>query len=130
MKVKTRTTTFFVAYDGREFDTATECLEYETGTDAGVRCTLGKISAERQSAKNELRGLEHSIVYQKDKARNLVHHKKFMKGCAVTEMASKYLAQLAINMKRRDELRAKLRGLHERQGQLRSLLDKNRGRNQ
>lgn len=114
----------YVAFDGTEFDSRKKCEIYESKRSSTLRVRLHEMGKERQSVKNELRGLERSIVHQRDKARNLIRHKGFMRGCAVTEMTSKYLARLAVNLRRCDEFRAKLADLRERQGIARDALDR------
>lgn len=129
MRVKTRAIPFFVAYDGREFDTAEECLKYEMRTDRGVRCTLAEIGRERQLCKNECRSAERYIVFWRQKALGLLRHWKVAKVRAVAEDTGKAFCGLAAALGKRDDCKARLRCLYERHGQLRALLDKNKDKN-
>ena len=130
MKVKRRMIPVYVAYDGREFDTAEECVKYETRTNLSVRCALDEIGRSRQLCKNECRSAERHIAFWRRKALGLLRNWKMSKGRAVAEDLGKAFVALATALGKRDEHRAKLRNLHERQGQLRSLLDKNKGKRQ
>lgn len=60
----------------------------------------------------------------------LLRHWKMAKGRAVAEDLGKAFVALATALGKRDDYRAKLRNLHERQGQLRALLDNNKGKSQ
>lgn len=124
MKVVETRVKKYVAFDGTEFDSRKKCEIYESKRPSTLRARLNEIGTERQFIKNELRGLEHSIASCRAAAKKLICHKGFMRGCAVIEKASKYMAQLAANLKKRGELRAKLADLHERQGIARVALDK------
>lgn len=128
MRVKTRTIPFFVAYDGREFDTTEECLKYEMGTLGGVHRALADLGRERQLCKNECRYAERAIVLWRKEAFELLGHRKATRGCEVAGDIGKAFGVLAAALRKRGECRAKLRNLHERQGQLRALLDKNKRR--
>jgi len=126
MKVKTRMIPVYVAYDGREFDTAEECVKYEMATNLSVRCTLDEIGRSRQLCKNGCRSAERNIAFWRRKALGLLRHWKAAKGRAVAEDIGKAFCGLAAALGKRDDCRAQLRCLYERQGQLRALLDKDK----
>ena len=130
MKVKTRAIPVYVAYDGKEFYTVEECVKHEMSTLGGARRAMADLGRERQLCKNECRSAERAIVLWRKKAFDLLGHRKATRGCEVTGDIGKAFGVLAAALRKRGECRAKLRNLHERQGQLRELLDKNNGRNQ
>lgn len=130
MKVKTKSISVYVAYDGMEFDTAEECLRHEMGTDRGFRYMLAEIGHSRQLCKNECHLAERNIAFWRQKALGLLRHRKMAKGRAVAEDIGKAFFALATALGKRDDCRARLKNLHERQGQLRSLLDKYKEKSQ
>lgn len=124
MRVKTRTISYYVAYDGREFDTAEECVRHEMGTGAGVRCSLAEIGKSRQLCKNECLSAERAIALWRRRALDLLRHRKAMRCRSVAEDIGNAFCGLAEAIGKRDKSRARLRNLHEEQGQLRALLNK------
>jgi hypothetical protein len=93
------------------------------GTDLGVRCTLSDIGRSRQLCKNECGLAERTIAFWRQKAISLLRHRKATRGRAVAEDIGNAFQVLARALGKRDDCRAKLRNLHERQGQLRKVLD-------
>ena len=123
MKVVEKTMKTYVAFDGTEFDTQSDCLDYEKSKPTSLVTRLNNIGAMRQFLKNDFRTVENGIVYHRKRAMTLLRVKRATRSWKNCDDIAKEFKALSCDLKRREDMRREKSELYKEEGRLRATLD-------